>query len=291
MIIYKTTNLINGKFYIGKDKYNNLNYLGSGKILKQAIEKYGENNFSKEILEECSNETELNEKEIFWIDKLNACENGYNIAVGGEGGDTISNHPDRDEICKNHSNWMQENNPMEGKKRSKEHIENWKNSVSGEFKGENNPNYGKTHSKKTKKIMSEKRKNWWNNLSDNKKEQISDKISKANTGKESYWKGKTNSKHSKWMQENNPMEGKTHTKDARDKIAKANSKPKSEEHKKKISESLKGNIPSNAIPVNIENIKYNSLSAASREIGLDIRTIKRRINSDKDKFKDYRYEE
>jgi hypothetical protein len=35
MIIYKTTNLVNGKFYIGKDKYNNKDYIGSGKILKK----------------------------------------------------------------------------------------------------------------------------------------------------------------------------------------------------------------------------------------------------------------
>ena len=41
MIIYKTTNLITGKFYIGKDKYNNEDYIGSGKILKNAIYKYG----------------------------------------------------------------------------------------------------------------------------------------------------------------------------------------------------------------------------------------------------------
>ena len=41
MIIYKTTNLINGKFYIGKDSKNDPNYLGSGKILKKAFKKYG----------------------------------------------------------------------------------------------------------------------------------------------------------------------------------------------------------------------------------------------------------
>jgi hypothetical protein len=50
MIIYKTTNLINGKIYIGKDKHNNDNYIGSGKILKQAIAKYGRNNFVKEVM-------------------------------------------------------------------------------------------------------------------------------------------------------------------------------------------------------------------------------------------------
>ena len=47
MVIYKTTNLVNGKIYIGKDKYNNPKYLGSGKILKLAINKYGKGNFRR----------------------------------------------------------------------------------------------------------------------------------------------------------------------------------------------------------------------------------------------------
>ena len=51
MIIYKTTNLVNGKIYIGKDKNNNPSYLGSGKILKLAIKKYGKENFTKETIE------------------------------------------------------------------------------------------------------------------------------------------------------------------------------------------------------------------------------------------------
>ncbi|MFN9113277.1 MAG: hypothetical protein ACK5XN_24675, partial [Bacteroidota bacterium] len=67
MIIYKTTNLINGKVYIGKDKHNNNHYLGSGKVLKQAIEKYGRENFIKEIIEECYDEKIWLEREIYWI--------------------------------------------------------------------------------------------------------------------------------------------------------------------------------------------------------------------------------
>lgn len=76
MIIYKTTNLINGKFYIGRDKFNNSEYLGLGKILQSAIEKYGKENFKKEILEHCSSIEELNEREIFWIKETNAIELG-----------------------------------------------------------------------------------------------------------------------------------------------------------------------------------------------------------------------
>lgn len=88
MIIYKTTNLLNGKFYVGKDKHNNPQYLGSGLKLVNAIKKYGRSNFRKEILEHCYDEEELCVKELQWTQKLNAVELGYNLAEGGAGGNT-----------------------------------------------------------------------------------------------------------------------------------------------------------------------------------------------------------
>jgi hypothetical protein len=96
MIIYKTTNLVNGKIYIGKDVKNNPDYLGSGLILKNAINKYGKENFIKEVLETCSTQIELNEKEVFWIEKLRATDKtiGYNIAPGGRGGNIYFHLPE-----------------------------------------------------------------------------------------------------------------------------------------------------------------------------------------------------
>jgi group I intron endonuclease len=88
MIIYKTTNIINGKYYIGKDEKNCSKYLGSGKILKLAIKKYGRDNFKKKVLEVCKNRVELNKREKYWINKLDATNTGYNIAEGGTGGKT-----------------------------------------------------------------------------------------------------------------------------------------------------------------------------------------------------------
>ncbi len=73
MIIYKTTNLINGKFYVGKDASNNPNYYGSGLLLAKAIKKYGKENFKKEILEECQSLKDLNIREKYWIASLDAC--------------------------------------------------------------------------------------------------------------------------------------------------------------------------------------------------------------------------
>jgi group I intron endonuclease len=75
MIIYQTTNLINGKKYIGKDESNNPSYLGSGVTLKKAIIKYGRYNFKKEILEYCINREHLNEREEYWLNKLNVADN------------------------------------------------------------------------------------------------------------------------------------------------------------------------------------------------------------------------
>ena len=88
MIIYKTVNVLNGKFYIGQDSKNNPEYLGSGTLLKRAIEKYGKENFIKEIVEVCSTKTELNKREKYWIKETKAQEIGYNIAEGGNGGNT-----------------------------------------------------------------------------------------------------------------------------------------------------------------------------------------------------------
>ena len=87
--IYLTTNLINGKKYIGQHNGSiKDNYLGSGVLLVKAIEKYGKENFKKEILEECDI-TELDEKEKYWIAYYNALEdeNFYNLSKGGQKGD------------------------------------------------------------------------------------------------------------------------------------------------------------------------------------------------------------
>jgi len=85
MIIYMTTNLINGRKYIGLDSKNNPKYLGSGKALKLAIAKYGKENFNKEILCYCGSMEELLEKEKYYIKEYDAVNSKkfYNIAEGG----------------------------------------------------------------------------------------------------------------------------------------------------------------------------------------------------------------
>lgn len=95
MVIYKTTNLVNGKIYVGKDSLNDPAYFGSGTILARAIRKYGLSSFRKDILEVCSTPQELDNREQHWIRKLKSTDRkkGYNIASGGTGGDTFTNQP------------------------------------------------------------------------------------------------------------------------------------------------------------------------------------------------------
>lgn len=90
MIVYITKNLINGRKYIGKDVKNNPYYLGSGKIFRQALKKYGRKNFTKEIIGIASSKEELSELETYYIEYYNAQESDlfYNINKGGDGGIT-----------------------------------------------------------------------------------------------------------------------------------------------------------------------------------------------------------
>jgi group I intron endonuclease len=104
MIIYKTTNKANGKIYIGKDVKNDPSYLGSGILLRKAIQKYGKESFVKEVIEECEDQLALAEREKYWISLLNATDRkiGYNITEGGVGGDTFSNNPNKEAIRNKH---------------------------------------------------------------------------------------------------------------------------------------------------------------------------------------------
>jgi group I intron endonuclease len=281
MVIYKTTNLINEKIYIGKDKKNNPKYLGSGILLNNAIKKYGRENFKKEIIQECKSLEELNESETFWILKLESYkrEIGYNISFGGEGGDTISNNPRKHEIGKKHSEQLRgKPSVMKGKNHSQETKEKLRLTSSGE----NNGMFGKHHTEETKKIL--RIKHTGKHLS----EETKHKISESNIGKEGPWKGKKNEKHSEWMKNNNPFKGKKHTNETKEKIGVKNSKPKSEEHKKKISESLKGNIPGNIVKIEIEGIVYESLTEASEKLKLNYSTLRNRIKSKSKKFINYK---
>jgi len=188
--IYRIKNLINGKCYYGSSKKiekkwkTHLNQLRNKKhincILQNAWNKYGEDNFIFEIVEECELE-KLFEVEQKYIDTYG----DYNIGIKASGGDNISKNPNKDLIVKNIKKgskiWRDSLSNNERRDKFSKPLNknpNWKGGVSYKYcecgvrikpindtclkcrdkSGENNPFFGKQHSEETKKRLSEKRK-------------------------------------------------------------------------------------------------------------------------------------
>jgi len=144
--IYLTTNMINNKKYVGMCKNtHSKGYIGSGKILKASIKKYGKENFNREILEECISFDDMCAAEHRWISKLNAVksEEYYNLYEGGYGGCSKS---------------MKEYWSMFTKEERKI-LRKWNKP---DMTGKNNPMYGKKHSETTKAKIGKKsvNRNW-----------------------------------------------------------------------------------------------------------------------------------
>ena len=88
-IIYKTTNSLNSRFYIGMHSTTNIDdgYLGSGRRIKAEIKKYGKENFTREILEHLPSREALCEREAEIVcEKLMQDPLCLNLKNGGEGG-------------------------------------------------------------------------------------------------------------------------------------------------------------------------------------------------------------
>jgi hypothetical protein len=105
-LVYKTTNLINGKTYIGCHKTKDLNdgYMGSGKVLKRAIEKYRPENFKVEHICLFGSAKEMFDMESLLVDEdFIKDPNTYNLKRGGEGGfDYINSKPELQGIGRQH---------------------------------------------------------------------------------------------------------------------------------------------------------------------------------------------
>lgn len=202
MIIYKAINTENGKVYIGKTtktlperiKAHKYRYKKTDTVFYRAIRKYSFDKFRWEVIKTCKTTEELNLAEIEYI-KENI--DGYNIAKGGDGGDTISNHPRLDEIKRGVSEFHK------GKKLTEEH----KNKISEAHKGMEKPwsvengkkmaesNIGKKSKLKGVKLSEEHKNNISKSLKGIKKEPFSEEhkknLSKSHKGRSNPNKGKT----------------------------------------------------------------------------------------------------
>lgn len=213
--IYKTTNLINNKIYIGKhiSEKASKTYKGSGKILKQAFKKYGKENFLCEVIATASTEDELNTLEACWIEQYNSRDPkiGYNIVAGGLG---TSGYRHTEEAKQK----------MSKAKTGRKLTEDWKRHVSeaqqGRFVSEETreklrqANLGRKHTDETKEKLREAHKRNPRNFTEDYRRKLRESRAIA-------------IESGRWSISDEGME----------KLRESGSRPKSEEHRKHLSES------------------------------------------------------
>lgn len=163
-IVYKTTNLINNKIYIGvKDlnQKNSNNYLGSGKYFLRTLKKYGKENFVRVIISDYDNKNDAYNLEKFLVDDaFVARKDTYNIARGGYGGCTgpRSEETKRKISERNKKYYKTHDGSNKGKSASEETRKKM-----SEFR------LGKKHSEESKKKIREKALNRRHNNTTKKK--------------------------------------------------------------------------------------------------------------------------
>jgi group I intron endonuclease len=164
--IYKITNKINGKVYIGKHQTKNPydNYMGSGKAIKHAIKEYGRENFEKEVLFIFDTVDAMNSKEKELVNEVFISTNKtYNLGIGGEGGPQFLGKTHSEETKKKLSNIQ----------RGKLHSDETKKKIS-------DANFRRGgHNDETKRKLSEKAKERWSDK--NKREEHSIVMKKYNS--------------------------------------------------------------------------------------------------------------
>lgn len=162
MVIYMTINKLNGKKYIGRDANNNPRYLGSGVLIKQAIEKYGSENFDKIILEDLTGKTkkELREREYYWLEYYNAPDdqNFYNLSWNNGGFGKEDKHTE--ETKQKISNLTKEAlYDMDPEKR-KEWVKNTSDAAKGRIPWNKNVKFTEEEKKNNYSKRQNKRKNF-----------------------------------------------------------------------------------------------------------------------------------
>lgn len=201
-VIYKWTNKINGKSYIGQtiDEEGRKKDHIRGRYkcyFHDAIKKYGVENFNYEVLERIE-ESKLSEREIYWIEYYDTYNNGYNLTKGGEGTRGFSHRfteEQKKKLSESHKGlipWNKEKHNIYSEETLKkigarDHSLCWtpelRQQQSEKLKGRPSPNKGKILSKETKQKISESVKKSF------KENNIGEKLSKILKGKPSKRKG------------------------------------------------------------------------------------------------------
>jgi len=164
--IYKVTNKVNGKIYIGSHRTRDLNdnYMGSGKYLKHAIEKHGIDNFTKEILYVFDTPELMYAKEAELVNEEFIAEsNTYNLKVGGFGGFDYINSTGKNLYGMNGKTPNVKDNFSRGratrarkKKEDPGYFKKIRKKISSSLKGRTGSFKGKCHTDETKRIIGEK---------------------------------------------------------------------------------------------------------------------------------------
>lgn len=259
--IYITTNNINNRKYIGQKKVDKngkwKNYLGSGKSFKQALDKYGKENFAREIVAYAHSADELNRLEEKYVKKYNAVNDRryYNLVNGGG---TVTGMKLSEEAKKKLSiRFSGKGNYFYGRR----------------FFKKDNSFYGKKHSQKSKKQMSDSHKGEipWNKGKVNVySENTLEKMREAKLGKKLSESHKANIRRAQ-NGENHPMFGKRHSAETKKKISEANKgkqspnkgKFLSKEIKDRISQSKQGQGSKKVICITTDKI-FDSIKDASK---------------------------
>ena len=258
--VYKISNILSGKYYIGYSTNINRRFTVHRSKLKQkchdniflqrAYNLDGEDKFKYDIIHICDTEEDAKEIELQYLTDLNIREQLYNLNYNNSGGDLMTHHPDKKKIREKIVNSFKET---------------LNNMTSEEIKqkygkcGERNGMFGKTHTEEVKKMNSKLKKGNTNfkgcKHTEESKQKMSEIRKNKNTG------------------ENNSFFGKHH----------------SEETKQKIREKNIGNIPPSNKEITIDDFFYISISEAGRQLNIPAPTILWRLNSKNPKFDNYKY--
>lgn len=201
--VYKVTNIVNNKIYIGQHCSSTFDesYYGSGSYFIRALNKYGKENFKREIIEQCDDFETLNNREEYWIQYYLDLgyvfgKSIYNLKKTAIGGDTYTFVPEEHRA----QHKMRLSKTITGRSQLEETRKKISESNRGKKKSENQI---------TKMIISEKasKKHWYTNGIDNKL------ISEGDPIPDNYYAGRTSSDELKAYIKEKTIEGnKKHNK-------------------------------------------------------------------------------